>query len=181
MLRNLFVSAAMVTGLSGAALAQDGEITLSGGYSQIQLDDFTLDVATLRGGYNFNRYFGVEAEFDVGFDGDSRGACPVDAVCIAAVPAEVELNYGVGLFGVGRLPLTDRFGIFGRAGYNHVDFDTNFTPAGGVGDGSFAWGAGATFDFTENSGVRLDYTRSDFDGLGEADRFGLSYVFRFGG
>ena len=34
--------------------------------------------------------------------------------------------------------------------------------------------------FAGNNGVRVDYTRFDFED-GEADVFGLSYVRRFGG
>lgn len=180
MLRTLFASALLLAGVSGGALAQDTGFTLSGGYTRMQLDDYELDLITFRGGYDFSEYFGVEGQLDLGIDGDTANGCPTGYVC-AAVQRELDLEYGAGLYGVARLPIGETFNIFGRAGYQHADFDANFTPTGGIGDGSFAWGVGAQWDFAETSGVRFDYTRADFDGLGEADSFSLSYVLRFGG
>ncbi|MED5547748.1 MAG: porin family protein [Pseudomonadota bacterium] len=169
-------------GLAAAGHAQtaDNGFNLSAGYSRIDLENFDLGAATIRGGYDFNRYLGVEAQLDIGIDGDDANACPVDAVCIAAI-STLDLEYSVGAFAVGRVPLTDSFSVFGRLGYVTTEFDANFAYGGSTDDQAIAWGVGAQYEVWENGAIRFDYTRTDYDDFGEADSFGLSYVHRFGG
>jgi len=169
-------------GLAAAGHAQsaDNGFNLSAGYTRMDLEDFELSAATLRGGYDFNRHFGIEGQLDLGIDGDEASICPPNAACVAAI-SEVDLDYSIGAYAVGRLPLTDRFRVFGRLGYVTSEFDANVAYGGATDDQGIAWGAGAEFDIWEAGAIRFDYTRTDYDDFGESDAFTLSYAYRFGG
>lgn len=182
MLRVLSACALVWAGAATAGYAQAAEngFNLSAGYSRIDVDGFDLGAATLRGGYDFNRYFGVEGQLDLGIDGDEGSACPPGAVCVAAI-STVDLEYSAGAYAVGRLPVTEWFSVFGRLGYVTTDFDANFAYGGSTDDQAIAWGVGAEMEVWENGAIRLDYTRTDYDDFGDADAIGLSYVHRFGG
>ncbi|MBA2779596.1 porin family protein [Halomonas kenyensis] len=89
----------------------------------------------LRGGAQFNDYFGVEAHLGTG---GSDGP--------------VELDYLIGAYGKGILPLSEEFRLYGLAGITEVDFDD------GREDG-VSYGAGAEFDIAPNFAVGADYMR----------------------
>jgi opacity protein-like surface antigen len=180
MIRNIVIGTLMVAGITGAGVAQDGRFSLSAGYTFLDLEDFDLNAASLRAGYDFTPHFGIEAQADFGLNSDRAFLCDPNQAC-AAVVSEAELDYMAGLYAVGRLPVSDAISLFGRAGYVHSEFDTSFVNNAGSGDGSFAWGAGAEYALFEHASVRVDYTRYDFDGLGDTDSYTLSYVYRFGG
>ena len=91
------------------AVAQ-GNLELSGGYSQFDEDGAELGALTGRGTYFFNRYLGAEGEVSIGIDDADVG------------PATVELEQSFGAFGVLRAPVTERFELFGRAGYATSEF-----------------------------------------------------------
>jgi opacity protein-like surface antigen len=89
----------------------------------------------LRGGAQFNEYFGVEAHLGTG---GSDGP--------------VELDHLIGAYGKGILPLSQEFRLYGLAGITEVDFDV------GREDG-LSYGAGAEFDIAPNFSVGADYMR----------------------
>ncbi|WP_234252997.1 porin family protein [Billgrantia aerodenitrificans] len=89
----------------------------------------------LRGGAQFNEFFGVEAHLGTG---GSDGP--------------VELDHLIGAYGKGILPLSDEFRLYGLAGITEVDFDV------GREDG-LSYGAGAEFDIAPNFSVGADYMR----------------------
>ena len=180
MLRTVVLSAAAVLTAAGVASAQDGTFTLSGGYTQTELDDFTLDSVTLRAGYDVNAYFGFEGQFDIGLGDDTAGICPANVTCLVAIPT-TELDYGVGLYAIGRVPLGERFSLFGRGGYVHTELSSDVVFAGGRDANGFSWGGGAEFALTGSSALRFDYTRTDYDGFGDGEAYSLAYVHRFGG
>ena len=106
------------------------------------------------GGYQFNRYFAVEAEHTrLGTYTQTLTSTPC---CPAGFPSTrtdtsvytADLVYGAGIW-----PLTKDFGLVGQLGL-------------GVATGGKAFGAkiGAKYDFNRNVGVRLDYQRFDLYG-----------------
>lgn len=139
------------------ASAQQADIYLNGGYTQFDGNGADLGAVTGRVGVGFGKYFAVEGEASIGVNDDSG----------------VELDNELGLFGVGKLPINERFDLFARAGVSRVE-----TSPGGDADG-FAYGVGANMYFTDKDGVRLDLTRHDFDDSGEVDAYSVSYVRRF--
>lgn len=109
----------------------------------------------LRGGAQFNDYFAVEGHLG---GGGSDG------------PAE--LDYLVGAYAKGILPVADQFRLYGLAGFTEVDFDVDS-------ESGFSYGAGAEFDLTPQLALGADYMRyldkSDYDF--DAVSVGLRYRF----
>lgn len=149
------------------AVAQ-GNLELSGGYSQFDEDSAEFGALTGRGTYFFNRYFGAEGEVSIGIDDADVG------------PATVELEQSFGAFGVLRAPVTERFELFGRAGYAASEFSAAVPGLGSATadvDG-LAYGVGGKLFLTERLGVRLDASRYEGDDS-EADVFTIGGVVKF--
>lgn len=89
----------------------------------------------LNGGMQLNDYFAVEGHLGTG---GSDGP--------------VELDYLVGAYAKGIVPVGQEFRIFGLAGFTEVDFDTDR-------ESDFSYGAGAEFDVAPNLAVGADYMR----------------------
>lgn len=149
------------------AVAQ-GNLELSGGYSQFDEDGAELGALTGRGTYFFNRYLGAEGEVSIGIDDADVG------------PATVELEQSFGAFGLLRAPVTERFELFGRAGYATSEFSAEvpgIASASADMDG-LAYGVGGKLFLTERFGVRLDPSRYEGDDA-EADVFTVGGVVNF--
>ncbi|NIC07459.1 porin family protein [Billgrantia bachuensis] len=89
----------------------------------------------LNGGMQFNDYFGAEAHLGTG---GSDGA--------------TELDYLVGAYAKGILPVSQEFRLYGLAGFTEVDFDADS-------ESGFSYGAGGEFDVAPNLAVGADYMR----------------------
>jgi len=161
-----------VAALAGAANAESS-FYVNGGYSAFDGDGATLNGLTARGGVFFNDYFGVEGEISFGLGEEELEP-----------GADIELSNQYGGYVIGKLPAGENFDVFGRIGYGSAEFDVNVD---GVGSGSadvdgFAFGVGGQFFFTENFGIRGEYTRfeaEDEDLDGGLDTYSVSAVFRF--
>tara|TARA_R110002072_G_scaffold90929_3_gene203202 strand:- start:1002 stop:1529 length:528 start_codon:yes stop_codon:yes gene_type:complete len=173
MLRTLLTASVAAAAFTGIASADAGDFRFSGGYTYVDVDDLSFDAASLRAGYDFTDYVGIEGQLDIGL-GD-------ETVVVGATNVDVSLDYAFGGYVVGRVPVAENTNLFGRLGYVTAQADAS---AAGVtfsdDDDGFAYGVGGEWLFDGRNGVRLDYTRIDFDNGGEADTFGVSYVYRFG-
>ena len=169
MVRTISLAAVSAVALAGAASAE-GDFSLGGGYTFIDVDDVNLGALNFQGTYNFSENLAIEGEALLGVADDSIGG------------VDVELDYAFAAFVKGSLPLNEQFALTGRLGYSTAEFSAS---AGGFGasgdDQAVAYGVGAQYFFDANNGVRFDVTRYDFDEGGEADTIGVSYVRRFGG
>ena len=175
MYRSLIAASLSVLVLTAAASAQDEpQFTLGAGYERFDVDGVDLDSLALRGGYDFSQYFGVEGQLNIGL-GD-------DTVDVLGTDVDVELNYAAGVFGVVRPWSNEQASVFLRAGYTVADVEAS---AAGISvsdnDDAWAYGVGGEWFFSGNNGVRVDYTRYEFDEGTDADAFGITYVRRFGG
>lgn len=131
------------------------------GYTQYDVDDAD-DVGGITGrlGYQFNDNFGVEGEGAIGVDdGD-----------------DAELNHALGVYGTARVPLTQSFALHGRLGYNHLDIERDAAPD--IDEGGLSYGGGLGWTFSNNFGVRADWTRTETDD-DEADAISLGGALRF--
>lgn len=136
------------------ANAQQSGVYVSGGYTQFDGDGGAeLGAITGRVGVGLTPNFAVEGEASFGVDDDSG----------------TELDNELGIFAVGKLPISPAFDIFGRIGYAQIE-----TSPGGSEDG-LAYGAGGQWNLSPVDGIRLDYTRHDYD-AGDVDAWSLSYV-----
>lgn len=158
--------------LAGAANAQS-EFYVTGGYSALDGDDATLSALTGRGGVFFNDYFGVEGEASFGLGEEDL-----------EFGSSIELSNQFAGYAIGKYPVAENIDIFGRVGYGTAEFDVNVD---GLGSGSvdvdgFSYGVGGQLFFTENVGIRAEYTRFEADDNeldGGLDTYSISAVFRF--
>lgn len=173
MIRTLLSASVATLALASVASADAGDFKLSGGYTYVDADSVNFDAVTVRAGYDFTNYFGVEGEGNIGVNGDT--------VNVGGTNVDVDMEYALSGFVVGRLPVAENANLFARAGYTTASFDAS---AGGVtfsdDDDGFSYGIGGEWFFDGYNGVRVDVTRTDFNDGGDVDSFGISYVRRFG-
>ncbi|MDP3857822.1 MAG: outer membrane beta-barrel protein [Stagnimonas sp.] len=198
-----FASPAALAGDSGwylggnAGLAQasidDQGITaglLGNGFTTTGIRDDESDLGfKLFGGYQLNRHFALEAGyFNLGeFD---FTATTVPAGTLAG---RIKLS-GLNLDAVGRLPFTERFSAFGRAGVNYAEAKDRFTGTGAVNvvqpkrdkrDANYKFGLGLQYELTERLGLRAEAERYRIDDAvgskGDVDLLSLGLVYRFFG
>ncbi|MES2034843.1 MAG: porin family protein [Pseudomonadota bacterium] len=153
-------SAALLSVVAVPAVSQAQEVYGTLGYGAVDLDD-AADLGAIQGrvGYKFNPYVGVEGEAAFGVKDDR----------------DIELKHQVGAFVVGYAPITPQADLFARVGYSGATVDTPLGEADGDG---WAYGVGGQYYFTAKDGVRLDWTRHDYDG-GDADVLSASYTRKF--
>ncbi|WP_300544836.1 porin family protein [Maricaulis sp.] len=175
MYRSLLAASLSALALTAGAPAQDApRFTLGAGYERADFDSAEFDTIVLRGGYDFTRYLGVEGQVNVGIGDDS--------ITEGGVAGDVELDYIAGLFGVVRPWSSDQGNVFLRAGYSTTEAEASVAGLSfEADDDAWAYGVGGEWFFAGDNGVRVDYTRFDYDDGGESDVFGVSYVRRFGG
>jgi len=139
------------------ANAQQSNVYVSGGYTHFDGDGGAeLGAITGRVGVDLTPNCAIEGEGSFGVKDDSG----------------TELDSELGVFVVGKLPLSPSFELLGRVGAARIE-----TSPGGSEDG-VAYGAGAQWNLTSIDGIRGDWTRHDYD-AGDVDAFSLSYVRRF--
>ncbi len=174
-MKSLIIAAASVAVLAVAApaMAQDMTPTWYGtiGGANVSVDDANLGAIQGRVGARFGQYFGVEGELSGGVTDDSTR--------IAGTDVDVDLNYDVGAYAVGYLPISPKADLFARVGYSKSEFDISGPGFSGSGDvDGLAYGVGGQYFFNDKDGIRVDYTKHDSDD-GDADVVGLSYVRKF--
>ena len=141
------------------------------------IDDVGIDFSDgdnamkLFGGYRFNRYLAVQADY-VDF-GESSGAVS------PSVRGTSDIQ-GIAPSVVGTLPIGP-IELFGRVGMMFYEVDLNLT-GGRVIDESgedLVWGAGIGIDVAERFNIRLEYEEIDIERLDESDAVWLSAAWKF--
>ena len=157
--------ASAISAFAVSAQAQDSSVYINAGVQTYEFDTYNI-VGRL--GYNFTENFGVEGEGSFGISGDE-----IDGV-------DVDTDWSLGAYLVGRYPVSEQFDLFVRGGYTAVRVE-----AEGFGDSfedtvdGFAIGGGIQYNFDANNGVRLGYTYNDGDDGFEADVIDVVYVRKF--
>ena len=160
-LKILAISAAAVALMATPALAQGSTGAYANlGYTQYDTHNSTLGGVTGRLGYNFSPNVGGEVEYTGGVNDDTN--------------AKLRDSYGA--YAVGRVPLSDRFSLFGRVGYNKINIDGRNGFADRHEDG-IAGGVGAEYQATSGLGIRGQYTR--LGGNADANAWELAGVAHF--
>jgi opacity protein-like surface antigen len=109
------------------------------------------------GGYTFTKFVGVEGSYrDLGSVKETIGTTSLGMEASS-----------IDVFGVGTLPISERFDVFGKAGFAHVEVDATVSdPLLGTLSTSdtgneLALGAGVNFNFGEKLAVRAEYETID--------------------
>lgn len=181
-MKTILVSTALAALVAVSAQAQEtsNNVNANGfhagiGYSMFDGKGSDLHAVTLRGGADFNEYFGIEAEVSRSFkDADFE---------YAGYDFDIELEYAVSGFFKAQYPVSEQFSVYGRLGYTIASIKAstsvaNVTFSGEDEFNGVAYGIGAEWAFAGKNAVRFDITRHDFD-EGELDQYGVSYVRRF--
>lgn len=167
-----------ISACSVSAQAQDRWILDGGAYGGIGLITYENDFSSVEAklGYDFNKYFGVEAQGSVGTNRESE----IFGNIADTETLNIQADYNVGAFAIARLPITYRFHIFARGGIHNTQVDIE------VEDGTapdfkrtetgFAAGGGLQYNFSKKNAIRLEYTYLDDI---DANTSSLSYVRKF--
>ena len=180
MSRSMIALAALAT-VSAPVFAQG--FYADAGYTFINIDveedglsgDVDLGAISGRLGYNFSEWLALEAEGAIGVEDEEVSGGGIDA--------SIGLNYLIGGYVKGQVPLGERVNLYARAGIVQAELEAEVS-GGGFSDSDSAsetgagYGAGAEFAVTEKFGIRGDYTRYDIEDI-EADAFTVAATFKF--
>lgn len=132
-----------------------------------------LGVIGARLGYRFNNFLGVEGELATGLKSDTD--------TISGVEVNTKLKHSAAVYGVGFLPLGANTDLLARVGYGTTKVRAE--AAGfSASDSEESWnfGVGAQHHFDGVNGVRVDYTRQEFNhDAGHSNVWSLGYARRF--
>ena len=110
-------------------------------------------------GYQFHKNFAVELDYlDFGEPDEN----------ISGVDLKIEDLYAVALYGVGKLPLSEQFELFVKFGAAYWEGDAKASVMGASASSSedgteLAYGLGASYAFTDQYAVRVEYEEIDVD------------------
>lgn len=168
----------------------NGEIAntiIGGGLTSID-DDESDRGYKLFAGYQFNRYFAMEAGYvDLGDFNMEVERAPGTGMLNG------ETSYkGYNLDVVGTLPLTPRLSAFGRVGAFRYETEENFIGTGSLAaamsrdesDTGYKFGAGLEYSFTERLSARIEAERYRIEDMlgdnGSVNLYSVGLVYRFG-
>lgn len=163
MIKNKTLSRSLLAVLIGAAAfgaqaAEDTGFYAGAGAGQSFVDETGYDdedtAFSAFGGYQFNRYFGLEAGY-VDF-----GELEPDAAGRALEASSVYFT------AVGTLPFTEKFSGYAKAGFQRWDVDTAIPGLAGTGDDNGndpTYGVGLQYRFTDAVALRGEYSRFEFE------------------
>lgn len=180
------VAAAIWACFSNAAFAADSGgyagVGLGGTYTNIkntstgQSDSYSSSAFNLLGGYQFNKNFAVEVEYvDLG---KFKGAI----VDIAGT--------GLGISGVGVVPLPSNFSLFGKIGVTSVNSTATAHPGwvllvpASESKVGVSFGLGGQYEITPNATLRLSLNSYEYSALagnitGRMGMYGVAGIFKF--
>jgi OOP family OmpA-OmpF porin len=115
------------------------------------------------GGYRFMNYFAAELEYVDGGSAEDGGI-------------KIDVS-GWNVSGIGRLPIGEKFNVFGKLGMIFWDAE-----ARGFGDDSgedFSWGIGAGYSFTDHFGMQVEYQGFEIEDTDTVDMISVSASWNF--
>lgn len=184
-------SAAAAAALPAAAqdVADKSGAYVNLGYTHSSNGDGDTGSISGKGGYRFNRFLGAEVEGAFGISGDDGTFTPTGGT--APLAFDTKQQYQVAGYGVGFLPLGEKFDLFARVGYGTARYKVAVEGRPDVGFNQESWnyGGGAQYSIDGANGVRAEYTRAAIQANGapantpwagsDQDNWSLSYVRQF--
>ena len=178
MKNNKLLSTALVAVIASAAAfgaqAADKGFYAGAGVGQSYVDEGAYDdedtAYSVFGGYQFNRYFGLEGGYaDFG---------QIESGRVGAPSLEGDTAY---LTAVGIVPITDKFSAYGKAGVHRWNLDNALPALTGSTDDSGSdatYGVGVQYRFTDRIALRGEYSRFEIEDI-DADLAQVQIRFDF--
>lgn len=182
-MKNALIAAASLAAIAAvvpaAAQAQDAATDNIGAYVNLGLahvDGQGSNFEAIQGrfGYRFHNNFGVEGELAAGVKGYGTGTTLANGDEV-----RLKLKHQAAAYGVGFLPIGPNTDLLARIGYGTTKINANLA---GLSDEaqSVNFGVGAQHHFDGLNGVRVDFTRHDFEkDLGHANVWSVGYSRKF--
>jgi outer membrane immunogenic protein len=177
----LFAAAAVMAAMAGAAQAQVAQPGLYGSLGYERKTDSDLSAVQLRLGSRFGSYLGVEGELGLGVDPNTV----VFPFITPALQIKNQLRHEAAAYVVGYYPVTANFDVFARLGYGTTALKRTFMLAPDIDVNKFNaesvnYGVGGQYFLDGKNGVRVDYTRQDYNkGIRTDDTWSVGYTRRF--
>ncbi len=109
--------------------------------------DDTGIAGRIYGGYQFNQFWGAELGYDQFSNTEIKHINGINGL-----NATIK-EYAIDLQGKGTIPISDSFGLFGKAGLAYQKINTDNPLSGNPGRINPAFGAGMAYNFTPNFSV----------------------------
>jgi hypothetical protein len=179
-MKNALIAAASLAAIAAVvpAVAQAQAAPPAGAYANLNLgvaDAGSADLWAVQGrlGYRFNNWLGVEGELATGVKSDD--------VNVSGVDVKTKLKHQAAAYAVGFLPLSPNTDILARVGYGTTKIKASAAGVAASGsEESWNFGVGAQHHFDGANGIRVDYTRQEFNGgSGDANIWTVGYSRRF--
>jgi len=132
------------------------------------------------GGYQFNRYFAGE----FGYTDLGKTTLSVTGFGSASIGAK-----GFEFTGIGMIPVSQQFSVYGRLGLFHWDVDfkdgTGLVGSASASGSDVTYGFGASFNFTRNAALRLEWQKyrdvgdTNTTGSGDITVIGVGLAVKF--
>lgn len=120
--------------------------------SSCEFEDITYGMM-MRGGYEYNRYIGIEGRA-MWTGWEDEGAA---------------LKHHFGIFLKPMVPVGEDFNLYGLVGYGHTKIGGDYARAA-LDESGFSWGVGFEYDLSDREHDREDNVRYDREFDGQADQ-----------
>lgn len=161
------VAAVAATGVS----AQDTGYTLEAGIAGFDISDENFGALSLTSSYRFNKNFGVEGNVAFGVTKKTYQA--------GNLSVDMKLDYAVGVYAVGYVPVSANTDILFRGGYSKLQVEGSSSGVNATADDDgLSYGVGVRY-FPQGgvNGVRFDVTRYELEE--SVNAVSLTYVRKF--
>ncbi len=173
-MKTFLIAAAAVAAIAAGTSVANAQVIkqVYGSVGVVQQDgqksDSKLNGLNARVGAKLSPHFGVEGELTYGTNKDNRPE------------GDYKLTNKAAIYGVGYLPINDKFDLLGRVGVSDTDLKAPAT-VGKIEQGTaLDYGVGAQYHFNKDYAVRADLTKSDFSNhKGSANTTTISVVKTF--
>ena len=151
-------------GLAYSHLSQDIDFTTLSTNAELDFHAIMLDV-----GYKFNPYIAVDGRYNISL-GDTDMDDQLDKADVSVLSLFVKPMY----------PIAPEMDIYVLLGYSLTDVSNTYNLTS-IDEGAFSWGAGASYDMTEEFSVFAEYTQfyndtlNGFDHVLDGFNIGVTY------
>jgi opacity protein-like surface antigen len=157
-------------GIAYSHLSHDLDFAGLGEENELDFNALMIDI-----GYKFNPYVALDARYNISF-GDEQNIEHHDEIIDGKISV-------LSFFVKPMYPIAPEMDFYLLLGYSLIDANYPYNTTFSVDEGSFSWGAGASYDMTEDFSVFAEYaqfyndTLNGFDHVIDSFNIGITYKF----